>query len=137
MMGRWQHRLLKLLYSNLQMQPDINPALSHEQYLENCKHYADWAFFCAPERFLFRHYDEQTVLSCVRPMVGIEVYDVTGLNGGWYGSYPTRTVNEYLQNGTWIEVDSKKHFLSLDINKLKSELAEKEAEMASQLGIPE
>lgn len=113
-------------------QPDVRAdLLSDEQFDYNCRHYAEWAFYMPPDRFLFHHYDEPAdkLLICARPMVGIEKYIVNDKNGGFYGLYDTRDVTKFLKTGTWIEVEDDAFFIRNDIASLKQRLEEKKAEL--------
>lgn len=99
--------------------------LTEEQFLHNCAHYPDFAFFTPPEQFLFHHYDEPAdkPLICHRPMVGIEKYVVEG-PAGFMGVYDTRTVTLYLKTETWIMLPSETYFKDLKIKDLERQLAE-------------
>jgi len=110
--------------------PDIRTdVLTDKQFEYNCAHYADWAFYTPPEQFLFHHYDEPTdrLLICHRPMVGMEKYVVSGVDGGHYGVYDTRDVTKWLKNGTWIEVQDPTFFLKREVAGLEQQLDQKKA----------
>ncbi|WP_424624480.1 hypothetical protein [Achromobacter marplatensis] len=107
--------------------------LTDEEFDRNCMLYADWAFYTPPEQFLFHHYEEPAdeLLICHRPMIGIEKYVVSGVNGGHYGVYDTRDVTKYLKTGTWVQVDNPAFFLSREVSDLERQLTEKKAEFHS------
>ena len=114
--------------------PDIRTdVISDIEYNKNCEKYADWAFFTPPEEFLFYHYDElpqlpENILYCSRPMIGMEKYTVSGVNGN-YGVYDTRDVVKFIQTKTWIIIDSKDIFIKRDIRELENKLKEKKDEL--------
>lgn len=120
---------------------DIKPGLSVEEWERRCMHYAEDAFYTPPDAFLFRHYDEKTVLKCERGVLGGnyfgDMYFVHGHDApGYYGAYTTRDVAYYLKSGTWVEVPSASYFADRKVQELRKALEQAEAELSSITGCP-
>ncbi|USV40973.1 hypothetical protein [Xanthomonas phage BUDD] len=100
--------------------------LTRAEFDRNCRHYAEWAYYTPPDRFIF-HYWEDSVEEariCERPMLGMERYVVSGTKGGHYGIYDTRDVTFYLKTRTWIEIPSEKFFAEADVAEAQRKLDE-------------
>lgn len=109
------------------LKPDIRTdIMTREEWERRCMISPGYAFATPPEKFLFHHYDEppDKLLVCNRPMIGIEKYIVSGMNGGHYGTYDTRDIMYYLKSGTWVEVESEEFFKQCEIQELERRLAE-------------
>lgn len=115
--------------------PDIRTdVMTDEQYQHNCFHGLEGcALYMPPDKFAFHHYDESpdNVLIAERPMVGMEVYVVHGMNGGFYGRYQTSSVAKYIKTKTWIMIDKTEHFLRVEIQQLERQLEAKKSELAA------